>query len=165
MADSVCRCRLDRFFAEQVRGAALIDVRPALSRIGLQLLVDTATAVGDNGALLPDQRIAPDFTRVEAPITLVVANPASVWARAGLRTGDAFVALNGLVIGTPTELIRAVRALQIGDSAAVEVRREGVSIRIRVEVTGYARPRVRIAAMPNAMQLQLQRRTRWLAGW
>jgi len=164
-ANTVCRCRLDRFFADQVRGTTLIDLRPALARLGLQLVVDTTTAVDDEGLPLPDLRIRPDFALSEPPLTLIVPYPASLWARAGLRTGDVLTSLNGAVFATPGELWRALRALRIGDSAEVEICRDEAALRIRVDVTGYARPRVRIVEDPGASQVQLERRARWLAGW
>jgi predicted metalloprotease with PDZ domain len=164
-ADSVCRCRLDRFFADQVRGTAPIDPRPVLARLGLQILIDTTAAVDDAGVPLPDLRIGFDFSRGEPPVTLVVSNSASLWARAGLRTGDRLVSFDGAAVATPGEFFRALRALRIGDSVAVEVRRGDPVQRIRVVVAGYDRPRVRIVEAPGASREQLARRARWLSGW
>ena len=165
VADSVCQCRLTRFFADQVRGAALIDIHPALARIGMQMTVDTAPAVGDDGTPVPDQRIGPDFTRTDAPVRLVVTNAASAWARAGLRTGDELVALNGVAIATPTAFLRALRALRIGDRAVVDLQRDARALRIPVSVAGYTRASVHLVPMPGASSVQLARRARWLDGW
>jgi predicted metalloprotease with PDZ domain len=164
-ANSVCGCRLDHFFAEQVHGPGLIDLRPALARLGLQLVVDTSVAVNDDGKPVPDLRIRPDFGRTEPPLLLMVSNPTSLWARAGLKTGDSLDSFNGATYSTPGDLWRALNTLRIGDSAAIAVRRGGAEHHVRFVVTGYDRLRVRIVEDSAASQLQVKRRARWLAGW
>jgi predicted metalloprotease with PDZ domain len=56
--DSVCVCRLDHLFATQVRGPAPIDLRPALARLGLALMVDTVPAIESAGKARPRVRVA-----------------------------------------------------------------------------------------------------------
>jgi len=164
-ADSVCRCRLDHFFAEQVHGPGLIDLHPALARLGLQLMVDTSAAMNDDGQPAPDLRIRPDFDRPDAPLVLIVSNPASLWARSGLKTGDTLTSFNGATYSAPGDLWRTLRALRIGDSADVAVRRGGGDQHVRLVVTGYKRPRVRIEENHDASPVQRARRARWLSGW
>jgi hypothetical protein len=55
--------------------------------------------------------------------------------------------------------------LRIGDTAAVDIRRAGVPMRIHAPVLGYARPRVQFLEAPNVTSEQRARRLRWLAGW
>ena len=166
VSDSVCGCRLSALFTRQVRGAEPIDVRPALERLGLRLVVDTALVTNDSGAPLPDTRASLDFsTADQPPITLVMANPASALYRAGLRTGDRLITLNGARVPTAVEFLRLTRALRLGDTAVVTIERGGVRLVIRAPVTTYTAPRVRIVDAPSVSATHRTRRNRWLAGW
>jgi predicted metalloprotease with PDZ domain len=165
VTDSVCGCRLRSVFENQVRGSALIDLAPLMSRLGLRLIVDTTEAMNDAGVPLPDTRVVIDFTRTDPPARLVVANPASAWRRAGLRTGDELVAIDGAPARTWSDLRRVLAQVKVGDSVAVDVRRAGESLHIVVPITSYGRPRVRFVDAPAVSAAQRTRRARWLAGW
>jgi len=166
IADSVCRCQLDHLFETQVRGAEPIDAQPTLARLGLALTVDTVAAVDSAGNALPDPWLRVDFTRLPAtPLVLVLSNPASAWSHAGLRTGDTLVAFNGAAVGSFGDLRRRLSVLRVGDTAAVDIRRTGREEHVRVVVTGYSRPRVRISDHSTVSAAEHARRVRWLAGW
>jgi len=165
LTDSVCGCRLDDLFTTQVRGSALIDANAIVGRLGLRAAVDTVPAVDSAGAPLPDLRLGVDFTRPQAPLRLVVNNPASSWSAAGLRTGDELVAFQGRTVGTFGELRRALRGLRVGDTTTVEIRRAAAPLRVRAPVVGYSRPRVLFKDMPDVTATQRARRERWLRGW
>lgn len=163
--DSVCGCRLDRVFATQVRGSALIDVTPVVERLGLALSVDTVPAVDSSGAPLPDLRLGFDFTRQGAPLRLVVSNPASAWSQAGLRTGDELLTIAGHEVQSFGDLRRVLGTLRVGDTTLVEIARAGAGQRLRVGVTGYREPRVRFNDVPEVTSGMRARRARWLDGW
>jgi predicted metalloprotease with PDZ domain len=163
--DSVCGCRLDQVFATQVRGSALIDVAPVVGRLGFRLSVDTVPAVDSAAAPLPDRRLGIDFTRPGPPLRLVVSNPASAWSRAGLRTGDDLIAIEGRAVQSFGDLRRVLEALRVGDTAVVEIARAGAGQRLRVGVTGYREPRVRFSEAPELSAAARTRRARWLGGW
>jgi predicted metalloprotease with PDZ domain len=162
-ASAVCGCRLDRFFATQVRGPGPIDLAPAAARLGWRLVIDTIAAVDDRGAPVPDTRLS--AAPVDGGFRLVVTNPASAWARAGLRTGDEVVSFAGVRPATFGELLGVLRRLRVGDTAAVDVRRGGASVHFDVAVRGFDRPRARLVDAPSPTAEQLARRARWLAGW
>ena len=164
LTDSVCGCRLDRLFATQVRGSALIDADPVFARLGLRESVDTVPAVDSAGAPLPDLRLGVDFTRPESPLQLVVNNPLSAWSMAGLRTGDGLVALGGRSIASFSELQRVLHELRVGDTVVVDIERGAAPLRVRVAVVGYTRPRVRFTDLPDVTAEQRARRARWLVG-
>lgn len=164
VTDSVCGCRLDAVFANQVRGHAPIDVRPALTRLGLKLLVDTTQVVNDSGAPMPDLRASVDFTRESLPLRLVVNHPASAWRRAGLRTGDELISIDGVPIATFAEMRRVLGTLRIGQTVVVQIRRAGEPMRISVPVIGYSLPRVRFVDVEAVTPEQRARRERWLEG-
>jgi predicted metalloprotease with PDZ domain len=165
VVDSVCHCDAGGEFREQVRGPGTIDIRPVLERLGWRLVVDTVTATDTIGASLPDARITIDYTNLGPPLTLVVNNPASAWAKSGVRTGDRLLTLNGHTIAAAADFQRAQRALRLGDTIAVTVERNGSRLDIHVPITSYTQPRVRIVDAVAPTATQLARRQRWLAGW
>ena len=165
VTDSVCVCRLNALFATQVRGNTLIDVRPVLARLGLGLVVDSVQASDRAGVPAPDLRIGFDFTQSAPPPRLVLGNPASAWRRAGLRTGDELVSVNGVSVRSFDEFRPVLRTLHIGDTVAVDIRRDGTPMHLRVPVTGYVSPRVRFVDTESVSAEQRSRRARWLAGW
>jgi serine protease Do len=71
---------------------------------------------GDNGVLIS---------------SLDRAGPA---ARAGVKTGDEVVAINGETVGSSRGLIRAVAAVTPGNSARLTVRRQGKTLELPVVV-------------------------------
>jgi predicted metalloprotease with PDZ domain len=165
-ADSVCGCQLGGVFERQVRGASSIDVTPLLTRLGMRLVIDTVAATDTMGAALPDLRVGIDGGGGDAPgLTLAVTNPASIWARAGLRTGDQLVRFEQRDVPGAADFWPALRALRIGDSADVTVRRDGERRDFRIPVTGYLRPRARLMDAQSITAAQRTRRERWLAGW
>ncbi len=163
--DSVCGCRLDRLFATQVRGSALIELAPVVGRLGLSLNVDTVPALDSAGVPLPDLRLGIDFTRPGPPLRLVVRNPASAWSRAGLRTGDDLIAIGGHAVQSFGDLRHVLEALRVGDTTVVEIARAGAGQRVRVGVTWYCEPRIRFSDVPEVTSEQRTRRARWLDGW
>jgi predicted metalloprotease with PDZ domain len=164
LVDSVCACDLDAFFASEVRGPGPIDVTPLLARLGLEARVDSAPAADGSGQALPDLRLGFDFTAPPGVLRLVLTNPATAWARAGLETGDELVALNGTPVGTYAEQQAALRTVRVGDRVRVDYRRAGKALTVTVPVTGYVRPRVRFGDRPDVTPDERSRRAAWLAG-
>jgi predicted metalloprotease with PDZ domain len=164
MADSVCGCQLVSVFANQIRGASLVDIAPVVARLGLRVMVDTVPAADSTGPL-PDLRLGSDFTQATGPLRLVIRNPASVWGVSGLRTGDVLVAINGAHVATFSDLQRTLRTLRMDDSVLVDVERSGRTMQVPVRVMGYMLPRVRFVEIEKGTAEQRITRTRWLGGW
>ena len=163
VADSVCGCKLS-VFANQVRGASLIDMTPLASRLGFRLMVDSIPAADSTG-LLADPRLGVDFTKQSGPLRLVVRSPESMWAKGGVRTGDLLIAINGAPVANIYELSRRLPVLKVGDTAAVDIERAGRPMHLVVRVTGYLKPRVRFVEVANVTSAQRLARGRWLSGF
>lgn len=167
VAGSVCRCRLDAFFAREVRGTGPIDLTPLLLRLGLHLVVDSVTAVDDSGRPRPDRRLVVAFGS-SPPLVVVIHDPSTAWARAGLRTGDTLVAINGIAIASFAQLQSVLAAIRLdGDSAAiatVDLTRDGRPVHLQARVTGYRTPRVRFVDARAVTAEQRWARRAWLAG-
>jgi len=161
----VCRCRLRNLFAHQVHTPGLIDVRPALARIGYRLVVDTMPAVDSTGTALPDLRLGVDFSQPSPPLRIVVNEPASVWSASGLRTGDVVLAVNHAPVSNYFDLMRTLRAFKVGDALTVDARRDSLPLSVAVRMRGYRAPRVRFLEHPRTRVAQRARRSLWLNGW
>jgi predicted metalloprotease with PDZ domain len=162
--DRVCSCRAEAFFASAVHAPGVIDLAPAARRLGWRIVADTVQAIDARGAPLADVRLSAAPLN-DSTLGLIVTAPAGAWARAGLRTGDALVALNGSRPRDFAALLRTMRALHVGDTMQVDVRRAGALVHLAVVLSGYERPRVRLVDVPDVMREQRARRARWMGGW
>src|SRR5205814_1460411 len=92
----VCGCEMKVFFDTYVRGSTPIDFDQFLGLIGLRARVKWVPAANDSGRPQPDLRIVAWMPRGETQLRLLITDPNSVWARAGLHTGDQLVSVNGV---------------------------------------------------------------------
>jgi len=158
----VCACDAHAFFESYVRGAKPIDFDHYLRMMGMRAEVTWSPAFGNDGKPAPDLRLSA-FSKDDDPTLFVhLSNPASVWGRAGLHTGDRLVALEGSPVATPMDFRSRLGQLHIGDTASVEVMRNGVALRLSVVINGYDRPRVRLVEIADATSEQLRLRAQWL---
>ena len=168
VADSVCGCRLDSFFAREVRGAGPIDVSPVLARLGLRDVIDSIPAVDSAGNAMPDLRVLIDFT-VPATPRLVIRDSTTPWAKAGLRTGDRLRTIGGDTVRVFQDFRRAVSRIRVDDpegtsAIPVEIERQGQRVRMSVSVSGYRRARVRLTDAATVTPAERARRDAWLKG-
>lgn len=162
-ASKVCSCNLRGFFDDYVRGSHLVAVNHFLRSVGLRATIDTIPAADSTGAPFADLRIWAYPPRTAGRMRVMIQDPASAWARAGLHTGDEIVTFNGAPVDSFPAFRRAVRGVKLGDSVAVSIIRRGKPALITVRVTGYDRVRVRIDELPGASPEQVERRRFWLA--
>jgi S1-C subfamily serine protease len=132
--------------------------------LGLELVLDSTTAVDSAGRPLPDLRLGTDFTAPPEVVRLVVSNPSTVWAVAGLLSGDELLAVNGVQITSRGQLRSVLGRLSVGDKAAVEFRRNGAPLRLTVPVASYQVPRASFVDAPAVTPGQRVNRANWMAG-
>ena len=158
----VCACNAHTFFESYVRGARPVDFDHYLRMIGMRTQVTWSPALGSDGKPVPDLRVS-TFVKDEDPTPILhLSNPASAWGRAGLHTGDRPVSVDGVAVGTMTDFRSWRETLHIGDTARLEVRRDGVVSQVSVSINGYDRPTVRIVEIADATPEQLRLRAQWL---
>ena len=160
----VCGCSVRTFFDSHVRGSTTIDVNRYLRLIGLRSQVSWGPAVNEAREPQPDYRITAWLPAGARQLSLLVRDPNSVWAKAGLHTGDKLVSLNGKPITAWTELRPILRGIHIGDRMDFETIHQGRPFRTTVVVTGFQRPTVSIEQVSGATQRQQQLRAQWLSG-
>lgn len=158
----VCACDAHTFFEAHVRGARPLDFDHYLQVIGMRTQVSWAPAVSGDGKLQPDVRLSAFNTEDNPLLRLHLSTPASVWGRAGLHTGDQLASLNGQPIASSTDFRSRLGQLHIGDTARVEIIRNGVASQVSVAIAGYDRPTVKVVEIANASPEQLRLRAQWL---
>jgi predicted metalloprotease with PDZ domain len=161
-ASETCGCNLHRYFDDYVRKAHPLDFNRYLRMIGLRAVIDTIPAADSAGTRLPDVRVWAYPPKKGGRMRVMIQDPSSVWAKAGLHTGDELVAFNGAPIDSFPDFRRAFRAVKLGDVVPVSITRSGTPSVVSVRVTGYDRPRVRIVEAPGVTGVQRERRRLWL---
>lgn len=160
-ANDVCGCNLHRFFEDHVRNPRPIDFKDRLGSVGLIVHVDTVAATDSANNPLPDTRVWAYPRRPDGRMRVWIHDPTSVWARAGLHTGQDLVAFNGVTVDSFPDFRRAFRSVRIGTDVPVDIIEKGRLRRINVHVSGYARPRVSISEDPATTPAQIERRRTW----
>ena len=162
--EEVCSCSAAAVFEQSVRNAGALDFDRYLAAIGLRLRVSMGPAMGNDGRPVPDLRAWGFEVEGEPYLRLRVADPSSVWGRAGLHTNDRILSINGSAVRTLPELRSFLRGLVIGDTVAIVVERPAGRFETRVAIQGYDRPTVRIEPVAAPTERQLRLREAWLAG-
>jgi predicted metalloprotease with PDZ domain len=160
----VCHCAVGDIFSGYVRGAHAMDFDRYLRLAGVRMRVTSAPSLDRDGRPVPDLRIFAWDPPGETNPRLIITDPASVWARAGLHTGDPLLALNGTPVPNWPAARAVLRAVRVGDTVQVEVRHGADPWRTTVVAAGYDRPVVTIEPIPQATDRQRALRARWLTG-
>jgi predicted metalloprotease with PDZ domain len=163
LVSEVCGCNVAPIFDAYVRSAASIDFDRYLALIGLRTRVTSDTVRENDGRTTVDLRMYA-VDRESAPPRLVITHPRSSWARAGLRTGDEVLRVNGAPVRSWRELRPFLRRLRIGDTIRVDVRRSARELSVSAVGSGFERPVVRIEEIPGASPRVKSLRERWVAG-
>jgi predicted metalloprotease with PDZ domain len=159
----VCACDANSFFEAYVRGAKPIDFDHYLRKIGMRAVVSWSPALNSDGKPAPDLRISALNVPDDSTLRLRITNPSGVWGRVGLHTGDRVVSVDGQPIATPMEFRTWLGKLRVGDTASVEVARDGGKSRVSVAIAGYDRPVVKLEEIAGATSEQKRLRAQWLA--
>lgn len=144
------------------QGARPIDFDRYLRAIGMRAAVSWSPALNSAGKPEPDLRIFALNVPEDSTLRLRITNPNSAWGRAGLHTGDRLIAVDGKPVATSRDFRSWVGKLNVGDTASVEVEREGAVSKVAVVITGYDRPTVKIEEIAGAMSEQKRLRDQWL---
>ena len=146
----VCACNAQSFFEAHVRGARPIDFDRYLRAIGMRAVVSWSPALNSEGKPEPDLRVFAVNVPEDSTLRLRINNPKGVWGRAGLHTGDRVVSIDGQPVATSTEFRSWLGKLRVGDTANVEVARNGAVSKVVLVITGYDRPVVKIDEIADA---------------
>lgn len=159
----ICACVVKPFFDAHVRGARPIDFNRYLGLVGLRVTT-TMESVVNNGQPAPDHRLWAWNPPTDTLMAVRVMNPATVWGRAGLHSGERILSVNGTTPRTWPEFRQVIGRTRIGDTVTFVVRAQSASAprTVRVVVSGYERPVVRIEPLPNTTEKQQRLRRAWI---
>ncbi len=123
----------------QVVGVSSIIVSPTGASVGIGFAIPSETAARIVAQLVARGSISRGWLGVSVDDrdgTVVVSglDRSGPAARAGIRPGDALLAVNGERIDTARGLIRAVAGVTPGDQAVVTIRRQGREVDLSVAV-------------------------------
>ena len=160
----VCGCAVREFFDHYVRAGNPIEFNRYLGLLGLEARVTRRPVLGRDGNPAPDLAIR-GWTRPGEPdVRLLLFDPASIWGRAGLHTGDRLAAVNGAPRPALADFRALLGRLRMGDTVRIEVTRPTGPWRTTVVIGGYERPVVEIFERSDATAGQRALRARWIAG-
>lgn len=129
----------------------------------MRAVMSWSPALNTDGKPEPDLRVSALNVPDDSTLRLRVTNPNGVWGRAGLHTGDRVVSVDGQPVATSTEFRTWLGKLRVGDTASVEVARDGGTSKVSLVITGYDRPTVKIEEIADASSEQRKLRAQWLA--
>jgi S1-C subfamily serine protease len=135
--------------------------------LGWHLVVDSSVAVDEGGRVRPDRRLGVSFAD-GVPLKLVLRDSTSPWERAGLRTGDALIAIDSSPVTSFSDLQAALNGVRLGPDTtavvAVDIVRNGQNRRVTVPVSSYRTPRVHFEDVSGMTAEKRNHRAAWLAG-
>jgi len=161
----VCSCNVAPFFAAHVRGAQPVDFNRYLTAIGLRANVSTM-AVRRDGQTVADTRLWAWNPPNDTLLSLLINNPETIWGRAGLHSGERVLSINGAPVKTWNEFRTVVGRSRLGDTVTFVVKAPQAAAQrtVRVVVSGYYRPVVRIEPIQGATPKQVRLRDAWVRG-
>ena len=170
--NDTCGCDLQLFFERHVNGPEQIEWDRYLALLGWRAVVSARPAADSAGAPRPDLRagvigfggIGSAGGAAGTPPRLVVPEPASAWARAGLVTGDVVLQVNGQPVTDGASWREALGTPQIGDVVRVDHTRDGKRMTAEVTLTGYEVVTVRLEELPKVSDRMRRMRKLWMAG-
>jgi len=159
-----CQCDARPFFDAHVRGAELLEMNRWLAVVGMRARTTREPARGAEGPA-PDWRMRGWVPAGDSTLRLLVLTPSSVWARAGLHTGDRLLGFGGAPVRSWPELRGVLTRLRIGDTVRVEFIPSGASAprALSFPMTGYDQVVVAIEPLPDATPRQRRLGAAWLA--
>jgi predicted metalloprotease with PDZ domain len=161
--EETCRCQAE-IFARNVFAAGAIDFDRYLATLGLKADLTWETNRDQNDRPFPDLRLQGYQRPGESIFRLVITDPRTIWAKAGLHSHDVLVSFNGKPLASWPELRTALRGLTVGDTATVVVVQQGNQRTIRVPITAQDRPVVKIVPRGNFTPDQKRAYQAWSEG-
>lgn len=162
--EDVCGCDVTPFFDAHVRSGSPIAFDRYLAHIGLRPRVEWVPAINQNGEPVVDVRLYAADAPPGQLARLVITNPNTPWAKAGLHTGDRIVSVNGAPVRGWLEFRQVLQRMRIGDSTRVEVERAGQRLTVTVVAVQQPRPIVRLEELAGASPKATRLRSAWAQG-
>jgi len=151
-----------QFFEDHIRGNKELDFNKYLSLIGMKMDLSWADVTNNEGAPVPDFRSYAFQNENESILRFGTTSPESIWAKAGLHTGDELKSVNDTALKTEEAFWGMIRRLKIGDKVVIEVIKDSGPKKIPVTIAGYKAAVVKISQLPVINERQEILRRAWL---
>lgn len=159
---TTCRCNVHPFFQDYIYGNKTIEFNKYLQLAGLRSNTTWTDALDADGKIAADQRVYSYQFPGDNTVKLGITDPATCWGKAGLHTGDVIVTVNKATIKSAADFRQFVRALKIGDTVSMEVKRPAGIWQTMVIVSGYKQANVQINEIPETTERQWNLHKDWI---
>ena len=159
----ICNCEIHSFFRDHIYNAKPVNFDQYLNFIGKKVHIVWKPAQDNNGRPLPDYRMYLASRTGENNFTIIITNPESCWAKAGLHTGDKVVTINNMPVTDIQSYRMLQRSLQVGDTVEFEISRNSQIKKVTVTVQGYNVPAATITSLEKITPKQKKLFADWSA--
>jgi predicted metalloprotease with PDZ domain len=159
---ATCGCNVSLFFRDHVYGNKPIDFNKYLSLAGMHFTTKWTNASDSSGKPVPDLQVYAFQSPGNAEVKLGITDPSGYWGKAGLHTKDVILTVNKLAVKSANDFRQIVRRLQINDTVLMEVQRPTGIFQLKVIVSGYRQPVIRIDELNKITEKQGNLRKTWL---
>lgn len=151
-----------QFFEDHIRNSKELDFNKYLSLIGMKMDLSWTDVTNNEGKPVPDLRSYAFQRENESILRFGTTSPESIWAKAGLHTGDQLRSINDSIVTTDQEFRVMMRRLNIGDKVVIEVVKNSKPVKIPVTLAGYKWAAVKISDLPSINSRQQSLRNFWI---
>ncbi|HEY9165339.1 MAG TPA: PDZ domain-containing protein [Candidatus Kryptonia bacterium] len=163
-SSQVCGCDLHQFFQDHIWGIHPLNLEPYLNSIGLRAVINRVVAKDSAGKPQPDLRVYA-FTQLhDGHVRIYIYGVPTAWWRAGLRTGDDILAVDGQQIGSADQFREIIAGKTLGDSLVIQYLRDAKPEQTTVHLTSYELVKVDLDEIPNPTLRQQEMLKLWIAG-
>jgi len=159
---ATCGCNVHQFFQDHIYGNKPIDFNKYLLLAGMRFDTTWTNASDSAGKPVADLRVYSFQSPGENTVKLGITDPSGCWGKAGLHTGDIIIAVNKTFIKNTADFRQIIRRVQIGDIVFIEIQRPTGILQMKVTVSGYRQPIVRIEEINETTERQRNLRTTWV---
>jgi predicted metalloprotease with PDZ domain len=161
IVNRVCACSMNDFFDKHVRAAQPLDFNQALTPLGVRVVVTNEPAKDRDGRTSADTRVGAYLPQGAPHLKLIITNPQSAWARAGITTGDDLIALNGTPIPTMRQFRAFLSQATPNDTVHIDFIRQFHPRQATLTLHGYDVPVAHIVDLPTVTPAQAGFRADW----
>ena len=159
---TTCGCNVHSFFTNHIYGNKPIDFNKYLYLAGMHFSSKWTNASDSSGKPDPDLQVYAFQTPGNTSVKLGITDPNGSWGKVGLHTNDVILTVNKSAIKSANDFRQIVRRLQIGDTVFIEVQRPTGIFQLKVIVSGYRQPVIRIDELNEITEKQKNLRKMWL---
>ncbi len=159
---ATCGCNVHQFFQDYIYGNKPINFNKYLLLAGMRSDTTWTNASDSAGKPVADLRVYSYQSPGNIAVKLKIIDPLGCWGKSGLHTGDVILTVNKSSIKTVNDFRQIISKFQIGDIVIIEIQRPTGLLQMKVNVSGYRQPIVRIEKLNQTTERQRNLRRAWI---